>query len=91
MKKSILICGLALLGLTSCKKTWTCECKTVTTNQPNINQIFSIPDQRKSDAKTQCADVATQANNNAAYTISTFEAAGIPTGSMTQNTVCEIK
>jgi len=81
MKKSILICGLALLGLTSCKKTWTCDC-TITTNGTVNKVTTSIPDQRKSDAKTICSDLATSANNNA----TNFAALGV-----TQNTVCEIK
>jgi len=53
MKKSILICGLALVGFTSCKKTWTCEC-TGTTGGNSSKVPITIPDQRKSDAKTAC-------------------------------------
>ena len=51
MKKSILICGLALVGFTSCKKTWTCEC---TGTMGGNSSKTTIPDQRKSDAKTAC-------------------------------------
>jgi len=53
MKKSILICGLALVGFTSCKKTWTCDCA-LTSSGITTNLPYTIPDQRKSDAKTQC-------------------------------------
>ena len=55
MKKSILICGLALVGFTSCKKTWTCEC---IQTLPGVSgkYLMSFPDQRKSYAKTMCKD-----------------------------------
>ena len=53
MKKSILICGLALVGFTSCKKTWTCDC-TGTILGTSSEYSMSIVDQRKSDAKTIC-------------------------------------
>ena len=51
MKKSILICGLALVGFTSCKKSWTCQCTFSTTGGKLAIQLL---DQTKGDAKTQC-------------------------------------
>ena len=53
MKKLILICGLALVGFTSCKKTWTCDC-TGTIGSTSQKIPLTIPDQKKSDAKTTC-------------------------------------
>jgi len=54
MKKSILICGLALLGLTSCKKTWTCECKTSYSGTTMESIPVQLQNQTKKEAKTQC-------------------------------------
>ena len=56
MKKTIIYGAIILLGassLTSCKKTWTCNC-TQTMLGTSTKYSISIPDQKKSDAETIC-------------------------------------
>lgn len=50
MKKIILLCGLTLLTLASCKKDWTCTC----TSSAGGSSSTTIADKTKSDAKADC-------------------------------------
>jgi hypothetical protein len=54
MNKIVIILALFIIStsLFSCKKDWTCECKTGTTKAFSIK----IPKIRKNDAKTICTD-----------------------------------
>lgn len=61
MKRITLILGL--LALTSCKKTWTCECES-SYDDIKISSTVSIPDQKKSNAKTICDDHGAQFFND---------------------------
>lgn len=53
MKKVIFFGAVALMGLSSCKKDWTCEC---TTNYGSVSNKYALPltNQTKSSAKTNC-------------------------------------
>ncbi|MBM3185901.1 MAG: hypothetical protein FJZ67_06340 [Bacteroidetes bacterium] len=50
MKKIILLSGLTLLTLASCKKDWTCKC----TSSIGGSESRTISDKTKSDAKADC-------------------------------------
>ena len=50
MKKIILLSGLTLLTLASCKKDWTCTC----TSSGGGSSSTTITDKTKSDAKADC-------------------------------------
>ena len=50
MKKIILLSGLTLLTLASCKKDWTCTC----TSSIGGTTTTTISDKTKSDAKADC-------------------------------------
>ncbi len=50
MKKIILLSGLTILTLASCKKDWTCEC----TSSIGGSSSTTIGDKTKSDAKAEC-------------------------------------
>jgi hypothetical protein len=51
MKKIILLSGLTLLTLASCKKDWTCTC---TSSIGGGSESSTIADKTKSDAKAEC-------------------------------------
>jgi hypothetical protein len=53
MKKIILLSGLTLLTLASCKKDWTCTC-TSTSSLGTFSSSATIADMKKSDAKAEC-------------------------------------
>lgn len=58
MKKSALILGgLGIIVLSSCKKDFTCECA----NVPSAGETFNIPmnDMKKKDAKQACENAQT--------------------------------
>ncbi len=58
-----MLIGCSSLLLISCKKTWTCNCEvTSSVNGQIIKSTSSIPDQKKSDAKTICKNNETQLN-----------------------------
>ena len=61
MKKIILVGAVALLGLASCKKEYTCECTIFGVKQPDV----VLPKASKSDAKTVC-----EAGNTTDYSCS---------------------
>jgi len=72
MKKTIIFGAIALLGassLTSCKKTWSCECTTSLLGTTTSSTI-SIPDQRKSDAKTICENADSPYDNSSDISMS---------------------
>lgn len=50
MKKIILLSGLTMLTLSSCKKDWTCAC----TFSNGGSSSTTIVDKTKSDAKAEC-------------------------------------
>lgn len=67
MKKTLLVAGVALLGLASCKKDYTCSCtSTVTvpefqyqgfvvqTGSTTTSSASTIINDKKSDAETNC-------------------------------------
>lgn len=69
MKKIMLVGAVAILGLASCKKDYTCEC-TITTDMSSVNMgkststVSSTINETKSKATTAC-----EANNvTTAYT-----------------------
>ena len=66
MKKVLLIGGLAMVALSSCKKTRSCEC---TTTYNGATTETAIPvEGTKSDAKTACSAYETNMNaSNATY------------------------
>lgn len=53
--KSILICGLAIVGLAlvSCNKDWECEC-TYELLGETINETYKLKDLPKKDAEDNC-------------------------------------
>ena len=57
MKKVLLIGGLAMVALSSCKKTRSCEC-TQTTNGATTTLAYPV-EGTKSDAKTACSTYET--------------------------------
>jgi hypothetical protein len=52
MKKGLLLLGLAVALLTSCKKDYTCKCSVLFFSVPTV-----IEDVTKSEAKDKCADL----------------------------------
>lgn len=61
MKKVLFVAVLALAGLTSCKKDWSCECQ-INSGGATVTQPYPIADASKADAKTACDAYQTQAN-----------------------------
>lgn len=59
MKKVILVGAIALLGLASCKKDYTCECKVYLGGEefPEsiLNKNVSYTNETESDATSKCA------------------------------------
>ncbi len=53
MKKVMFIGAVALLGLTSCKKDYTCEC-TLNVGSTSTKAAYPLTDQTKSSATTNC-------------------------------------
>lgn len=54
MKKllSIAVVSAALISLSSCKKDYTCEC--TSTSSESVLSTLQIPDSKKSDAQSAC-------------------------------------
>ncbi len=66
MKTKTIIPALALLALasfTSCKKNYTCTCTTVVATVSDV-QTHNIDNATYNDAKNQCNNYQTQANNS---------------------------
>lgn len=58
MKKvMILVAAFAVVGLTSCKKDWTCECTTSDSSGTldDVSASVTLTDLNKSDAETACS------------------------------------
>lgn len=53
MKKVIFFGAVALMGLSSCKKDWTCEC-TYTISSVSTKYAYPLTNQTKSSATTNC-------------------------------------
>jgi hypothetical protein len=60
MKKVLLIGGLAIVALSSCKKTRSCECNT-TISGMSVKSAYTV-EGTKNDAKTACGTYETQLN-----------------------------
>ena len=80
MKKVLLIGGLAMVALSSCKKTRSCEC-TQTTNGATTTLAYPV-EGTKSDAKTACSTYETNFNSSNAI----YASAGI-----SYSVACEVK
>lgn len=63
MKKVVLVGAIALLGLVSCKKDYTCECS-VTSGGITVageDLKYTISNSTKSNATTECAEMKGEA------------------------------
>lgn len=58
MKKVLAIAVLGVLGLTSCKKDYTCTCTSA--SSPNFSYNENYKDQKKKDAEDLCDTRQTQ-------------------------------
>ena len=70
MKKVLFVAAVAVLGLTSCKKNWNCECK-VTVSNVSTTQTSAINGATKKNATDACNTV--QASYNTVYSTGTCE------------------
>lgn len=57
MKKVMIFGAIALFGLSSCKKDWTCEC-TTTVGSVSNKTVMPLTNQTKSSATTNCDAVS---------------------------------
>ena len=74
MKKLTFILGITLISLVSCKKTWTCDCKTNTTYNGTAGSSTSsttIADAKKGDAEKTCDAIAAKDTYSTSNFIST--------------------
>jgi hypothetical protein len=53
MKKVMIFGAIALFGLSSCKKDWTCNCA-ITVNSATTKISYPLTNQTKSSASTTC-------------------------------------
>lgn len=60
MKKVILVGAIALLGLTSCNKDYTCTCTSTFNDNSKLVQSFEFKSTTQDEAKTNCEAKAKQ-------------------------------